>query len=552
MDETIEELARDWEVMSVGERRKEVLALISKYGVAAGTVYRRIRIYRAEGRRVITGKRGPRSDSGQPRGYTIEQMQIYIEAVMGLKALDPNQPDNRVPNPNKTMSTERAIQIAEKLKKIPKGKLTSRTLNRWAHALQVTAADICTPSAAVKLESLHPNHVHVVDFSVCEQYYLRDSDGKVITRPWTYKNKPNEARKKIWAFALVDHYSGVKFIKYFLSAGESSRILFEGICEAWAKKEDSLFPFHGAPKILFADKGSALGAGMIANLLEALGVQVVKHKPGNPRAKGMVESAFKHFQNGFESELRLCPGQTIEELNERAYNWLVNHNWKTAEGEKAPRFSRWQEITGEQLLELPNDDILRRVTATGIIRTVDAYSSIRYDNEVFGVPEELLGRKVRVWTNIDGGISVQDLETGEMHPAGDRKTAVFGEFHSHKKTEAERLQDGAIAMALEMRKDITPELLMRDVPNVYAMPRKGTKIETTHPLAANRGGIEAYESVFAAKRAIADDLRMNLGDLPGWMMEEIDAALMEGLEKSKVKQIARYVGGFVKEQCLSA
>jgi len=141
-----------------------------------------------------------------------------------------------------------------------------------------------------------------------------------------------------------------------------------------------------------------------------------------------------------------------------------------------------------------------------------------------------------------------------MHPAGDRKTAVFGEFHSHKKTEAERLQDGAIAMALEMRKDITPELLMRDVPNIHAMPRKGTKIETTHPLApslaSNRGGIDRYGSVFEAKRAIADDLRMNLGDLPGWMMEEVDAALLEGLEKVKVKQISRYVGGFLQKQAV--
>lgn len=545
MDEIIVEMAKSWEAMTPGERRKEVASLASHYEVSESTVYRRVHVYLTEGRRVMSGNRGPRSDRGKPRAYSPDDMQRYVQTVMGLKALDPNQPDKRVPNPNKTMSTQRAIEIAERLGRVPTGALNARTVNRWAHTWRVTPSDICAPSPAVKLESLHPNHVHIIDFSVCEQYYLRDSDGKVLTRTWTYDGKPNEAKRKIWAFALVDHYSTVKWIQYFLSPGESSRILYQGIVEAWEKKTDSRFPFHGAPKMLYADKGSALKAGMIDNLLQALGVQIEKHKPGNPRAKGMVESAFKHFQNSFESELRLCPASNIEALNERAYNWLVVHNWEAATGETAPRFQRWQKITTDQLLELPGEDILRRVTATGIIRTVDAYASIRVDNEVYGVPGDLVGRKVRVWTNIDGGISVQNIDTGEMYPAGDRKTAVFGTFNSHKKTASERLQDGALAMAQEMKKEITPEILRREVPNYLAMPRTGTEIEVDSALL--RKARDAYDSVIAAKRAIADELRINLGDLPPWMIEEIDAALMETLDREKVNQIARYVGGFLRQ-----
>ena len=537
----IGELARSWDDMTAGERRREVGTVAADYGVTMGTVYRQVRQTRTDVLKTVDA----RADKKRPKVCRKDEMRAYVEAVMGLRALDPMKPDRRVPNPNKTMSTARALEIAEKTGRVPAGLLTARTVNRWARVFRTTVEDICAPTPAVKLVSLHPNHVHLLDFSVCQQYYLRDSDGKVLTRPWTYPGKPNESPRKIWAFALVDHYSTVKWIRYFLSHGESSRILFEGIAEAWTRKNDSQFPFHGAPKMLYADRGSALKAGMIANLLDALGVKVEKHMPGNPRAKGMVESAFRTFQNQFESELRLCPASSVDDLNARAYQWLVRHNWETATGEDAPRMQRWLSIKPEELLELPSMEMLRRLTATGELRTVDVYATVRYEGEVYGVPGELVGRKVRVWTNIDGGISVQDCETGRMHPAGDRKTAVFGEFNSHRKSDDARGRERALDAAEAMKAEITPEILSRDLPNVHAMPRRGTEIEIDSALV--RKAADSYDSVYQAKRAIAEELRIDLGALPGWMVEEIEAALSEGLGHDRVRLIAEYVGGFVRQ-----
>lgn len=540
----IVEIARAWDGMTPGERRREVTTVAATYGTTEATVYRRVKKARDDAARITTH----RADRGKPRVVEDEALREYVKAVMGLKSYDPYLPENIIGDPHKTMSTARALEIAERLAWVPAGLLTPRTVNRWARRWSITPENICAPTPAVKLVSLHPNQVHVIDFSVCEQYYLRDSDGKVLTRPWTYKNKPNESRMKIWTFMLVDHYSTVKWLRYYLSAGESSRILFEGIAEAWTKKDDSQFPFHGAPKIVYADKGSALGAGMIENLLAALGVQVIKHKPGNPRAKGMVESAFRHFQRGFESELRLCPASSIEDLNARAYQWLVRHNWETATGENTSRMQKWLSIKQDELLELPSMEMLRRLTATGEIRTVDVYATVRYEGEIYGVPGELVGRKVRIWTNIDGGISVQNLETGEMHPTGDRKTAVFGEFNRHRKSEAAHMREDAIATAREMKKRITVETLSRELPNVHAMPRRGTEIEIDSALV--RKAADAYDSVYQAKRAIADELKMDLGALPGWMVEEIEAALSEGLGHDRVRLIAEYVGGFVQRQAV--
>ena len=536
------EIMRSWEGMRPKERFRAVEEVAADHEVTVGTIYRRIKEYREYGRR---GQK-KRSDQGKPRILSDEQMKECIKTIMGFKAVDPSKPDLKISNPNKAMSTARAIEILEKMGRIPGKIISARTANRWAKIYGTTVKKICEAKPAVKLVSQYPNQVHVIDFSVCEQFYLREKDGKIITRPWTYKNKPNESKQKIWTFALIDHYSTAKFIKYFLSPGESSPILFKGLVEAWSKKEDSQFPFHGAPKILYADKGSALRSEKIQGLLEALGIEVIYHKPGNPRAKGMVESVFKHFQMDFESELRHSPASTIEELNERAYNWLVGHNWEKQDGTVKARFARWQEISREQLLELPPKHILARVTASHQIRTVDAYCTIRINGETFGVPEDIVGKKVRVWYNIEGGISAQDIETGEMYPNVEPKTAVFGTYNAHKKSAAERNQDDAIRIGREISKEITPEVLRRDVPKQHAFPKTGTQMEIDSELIQEK--TEYYTTIYQAKRAIAEESRINLGDLPGWMIDDINTALAKTLDKDKVHKIARLVESCMREE----
>ncbi|OPL13692.1 MAG: hypothetical protein AVO39_10155 [delta proteobacterium MLS_D] len=542
-EDTIRELCGCWEELSASERSARVEHAARDCCVTSGTVYRRVKEYRERGRSLSER----RTDKSSPRILDAESLEVCVKKVMGLKAIDPYKPNKRIANPNKCMSTSRAIEILERMGEIPAGVLTARTVNRWANIWGITVRNICSASPAVKLVSHHPNHVHVIDFSVCEQYYLRDEDGKVIQRPFTYKNKPNEAKQKIWSFSLVDHYTGANFIKYFLSPGESSDMLFQGLVEAWSKKDDSQFPFHGTPRILYADKGSALRSERIQNLLHALGVEPITHMPGNPRAKGMVESSFKHLQTQFETKLRLLPAMSIDELNDRAYNWLIHHNWSAKSGEEKTRFAMWQGITNEQLLEMPNMDVLRKVTASHEIRTVDAYCSISLNGEKYGVPEILMGKKVRVWHNMDGGISVQDIQTGEVHPTEDIRRAVFGTFNAHKKSEVERRQDAAISEADDIRKRIRPEHLLYDTPNMHAFPKEGSPIEVDSELAPKVFGTH-FESMYQAKLAIADELRINLGDLPGWMLEEIEAALEVTLEREKVMEIAKYVGELVAQR----
>jgi transposase InsO family protein len=527
--------------MTARERSQRVEQIAGECDLHPASVYRIVKRLRMHGCRTIERK----SCKGMPRITDEDRLKEYVQIVMGFKSCDPSKPNRRVPNPNKTMSTERALEIAERLGAVPEGLLTVRTLNRWAKTWGLTVKDICRARPAVKLVSEHPNQVHVVDFSVCEQYYLRESDGRVMERAFTYKNKPNESKEKIWAFALVDHYSGVKYIRYFIGAGESTDMLYRGLIEAWSAKDDSRFPFHGAPKMVYTDKGAPMESGKIKNLLAALGIELVKHQAGNPRAKGIVENGFRQLQTQFETELRLCPAGSIDELNERAYNWLVDHNWKAKDGEDRPRMQIWQSIRTEQLLELPSAHILRHVAASDIIRTVDVYSTIRLENKLYGVPPELVKKQVRVWRNIDGGLAVQDIATGIMYPTVDRRVAKFGEYNAHRRTDSERMQDEALHVVESLRKEITPEMLMRGDPGMHGLPRTGTPIEVDSELVAEAS--DSYPTVHQAKLAIADEVGMNLSELPGWMIGEIDAALKETLDKERVKEIGKYVAGYLRE-----
>jgi len=533
-EDAIHDIAVNWDRIEPHKHNKIVQELADYHGIHFSSVYRCIRQYRERGCKTMPRK----SCCGIPRKCSREEKEYYVKIIMGLKTYHPLKPDNRIPNANKTRSTARAIEIAENMGLIPKGLLNARTVNRWAKELDLTPKQICKPRPAVKTESLHPNHVFVIDFSVCDQFYLRDSDGKIISRTYTYKNKPNEAREKIWAFALVDHYSGVVYLQYFLSPGESIDILNKGLIAAMSKKDDSQFPFHGAPKIFYCDKGSALLSQKNQNFAEALGIKIIPHKPGNPRAKGMVESFFRYLQNDFESDLLLCPAQTIDELNARAYNWMLARNWKSRTGKSKSPFEIWQGITNEQLMVPPPIEILRKCVSSYETRTVDAYCTISLYNEKYGVPAELCGKKVRVWNNIDGGISVQDIETGDMFETCEQRTTVFGEYNAFPKTEQQRRQDEALKMAGEIRKEITPDMLRREIPNLHAIPRAGTPIDVDSDLVKIES--DCYESVYKAKCAIADELRINLGDLPGWMLDEIEGALAITLDKEKVHDIAEF------------
>lgn len=245
-------------------------------------------------------------------------------------------------------------------------------LNSLLKARQMDVARQKQDRACQPLRSLHPNHVHLVDPSLCLIYYDPAGKQHMIRDDQFYKNKPEHVDKiekwKVWRYVLVDHYSGTVILRYYRSKGETQANLYDFLLYAW--KQLSGRAFHGVPKILYWDKGSANTAHAIKNALQALQVEALEHTAGNPRAKGSVEQANNLVEKLLESRLRFEPVDSVDELNAAADAWTNAYNSDSIPHYDAKlkrrymtapkaRYALWQVIRQEQLRILPDEEVCR-------------------------------------------------------------------------------------------------------------------------------------------------------------------------------------------------
>ncbi len=228
------------------------------------------------------------------------------------------------------------------------------------------------PTPHTNMRSLHPNHVHQVDPSLCLLYYSPDGKQRVMRDDEIYKNKPEFIEQvgnlKCWRYVLTDHYSNTVLVRYYQAKGETQENLYDFLLWCWMRVEGR--PFHGLPKLLVWDKGSANTSSAIKQALKAFPVEHYEHEAGNPRAKGSVEGANNLVEKLFESRLLYEPVCSVDELNAAAEAWQNAYNADCIpeydaklrrKGMRVPmaRFDIWQRIRQEQLRLLPDIEICR-------------------------------------------------------------------------------------------------------------------------------------------------------------------------------------------------
>lgn len=270
---------------------------------------------------------------------------------------------------------------------------------RLNQLLKQRGMDLATqqqPSAHVTMRSLHPNHVHQVDPSLCLLYYAPNGEQHVLHDDEIYKNKPQWVDKignlKCWRYVLTDHYSSAITVRYFQSRGETQENLFDFLLYAWGRREGRVQ--HGVPRMLYTDPGSANTASAIKNALTAMDVIFEPHMPGNPRAKGQVENANNIVETLFESRLRFEPVRSIDELNAAVEAWAIAYNAnaipdydsrlkRTFMRQPLARAAIWQQIRKEHLRILPSVDVCRwMLTADAVERIVKADRRITFRHPV--------------------------------------------------------------------------------------------------------------------------------------------------------------------------
>lgn len=221
----------------------------------------------------------------------------------------------------------------------------------------------------ITMRSLHPNHMHQIDPSLCLIYYT--PKGQAIMRDEEfYKNKPasmDKVRLKVWRYVRYDHASGSIDVRYFEAAGENQHSLFEFLLYTWGEQPSRVS--HGVPRMLLWDKGSANTSFAIRNLLDALGVDHETHAVGHSWGKGGVEQGNNLVETHFESRLRFEPVETVEQLNAAAAAWVCDYNANAiahvdcrltrASGQPMVRDELWQLIMRHPgaLVQLPPREV---------------------------------------------------------------------------------------------------------------------------------------------------------------------------------------------------
>ena len=227
-----------------------------------------------------------------------------------------------------------------------------------------------TPNGHIEMQSLYPNHVHLVDPSLALFYYTPGGVQRVVHVEENYKNKDYWTKRthlKCWRYVLVDHYSGSICVRYYQAAGEKMLTLWDFLIYAWGKKDDLIYVFHGLPELLVMDKGSANISKPMLRALESLGVEHWTHKAGAPRAKGAVETANRHWEGWLETIIRQEPVENVEQLNDLCERYCSALNANSFENHDSRlwrkgrvvgvRVELWGQIT--QLRTLPDEKLVR-------------------------------------------------------------------------------------------------------------------------------------------------------------------------------------------------
>ena len=407
------------------------------------------------------------------------------------------------------MPVEVALEIAIDNGIIEHGQLSVGTMTRLLRERQANADAMSKETPHTEMRSLHPNHVHVVDASVCIQYYLRNGKTSLMRDTEFYKNKPQNFEKiktRLLRYLLVDHFSGAFFPYYFDTTGETQKNLYDFLLRAWENKGDERYPFRGVPFHILMDRGSANISKAIINLLiKNLDIKIPKGMPHNPRKQGSAEVTHNIWEKNFECRLAFKPAWSVEELNQWAFDYAIYYNaTKKHTRHDMTRAACWMLIQKEQLRDLPSKDILTELFAEPEKEcTVDGAYTISFKGKEYNLKHiQGLFRGAKVMAvykplkNPVIDICYQDV-VYESQPLPDRLPAHLGAFRSDAaiigqeyKAQPETLTQQAVkrfenmAYGEEKKKDAIPfeGLIVHGihadkVGNLAFLEKKGTPIE---------------------------------------------------------------------------
>lgn len=257
------------------------------------------------------------------------------------------------------------------------------TYNRHLRRLRIGLRDLKKDYEPYQSwEANFSNHIHQVDSTIAQQFYL---DGEAIGfEPLVenYKNRPGNKKPRLTLLALVDDHSRCLFARFALS--NTQRAWMNFLYEAWKDKGDPYFPFHGVPRILYSDQ--FIKSNIIRRAGKQLGITIIAHKPYHPRSKGKVENAIKFIQQ-FEKVTRFAGWKNLAEANAALYDWLIWANNRQHGTTKERPFARWTAgLRIDKFVAPPAEEIFELLHLEPVQRKIAANLTISLGGKTWALP----------------------------------------------------------------------------------------------------------------------------------------------------------------------
>lgn len=483
-------------------------AILSTYEQMTG--HSRRNLYRIAERFGFQSERKQRKDKGVLKSeITIDQ----IKYVAGLIYVTGRE------NKGPIMPVEEALNIAIDNGIIEPGQVSVGTMTRLLREHQLSKERMNEPAPHTEMRSLHPNHCHLADVSVCIQYYLKNGGLGIMDERDFYKNKPDSfarIKQKLLRYVLSDHFSNFFLWRYYVADGESRENLWDFLKWCWSAKSDARIPFHGVPFNLLMDAGSAQKSHAMQNFFRGLGITIPKGKPYNPRRQGAVEGVHNIIENRFETRLRICPAYSVEELNAWALDYAIwYHAAKTHSRHGMTRLASWLLIQPEQLRILPDDDTLNLIYAEPEKECTVRNYRFSYRGAEFNVkhlpgihhnakimvsinPYRWQGEKIAtvVWQNTPYEVTAIGRLDSTQGGFSEHAAIIGREYKSPPETRTQQAVKDINRMAYGDRAPKKGDIPFEGtlvfghqadkVANLAAIPKRGTPIEVARPAEATR------------------------------------------------------------------
>lgn len=392
------------------------------------------------------------------------------------------------------------------------------TVNRLIRSLVGDPKDDSTPS--VRIEASYPNEAHHLDFSVSTMLVAGDEPGTVlITGEHTGYKRPRNQR--VWLAGLVDSYSRLMWVKYYLVAGESAKLGIDFLREFWSDRHDPLYPFGGIPDKLITDNGSFGSSALAQSLCEGAGVELITIKPGNKRANGKVERRWRWLWESFESWWTLRKGEiiTLEEANDELRRWLIKKAY-----ERHPVYMQLTRMQAWSRIE--NLRYARGEWAiVPLQRKVSNSCTVRVDNKYYGVPAYLRGKTITVHIGADGPTTYDDPVTGLTNRLKPYEPVKLGEFRAIAATEDEK--------AVEQ---LSQEAIL--TAHIVAGPVRTGATAAAPQATAVRRSLTDFPSIEHALTYISGELEREIGaPLPQEARDKLSLVIGNDLSRQNIDEI---------------